>query len=104
MSNEHVGYPRQTSEGNQDHDVQTEQERLLWRNNEVRRAAKDLLLNVEELPPSLPYRAKALEMINDILKIVPVLNSDDEARDERSRQELAERLKRAQQQWKNRNR
>jgi hypothetical protein len=69
-------------------------EQLLWRNNEVRKAAKDLRLNVEALPERFPARGRMLQMISEILTLVPVLDPEDEKRDEFERQELAASLKR----------
>ncbi len=94
MPNEHVGYSRQEPEEHPDKFAEREQENLLWRNNEVRKSAKDLLLNVEELPDNMPYRAKVIQMVTDILTLVPVLDSEDEVRDEHKREELAKGLKR----------
>jgi hypothetical protein len=97
MSHEHGdGAPHEGELPDDQHD------RLLWRNNEVRKAAKDLRLNISALPEDFPTRLRVLQMVDEILALVPVLDADDEARDDQERREFAERLKTSRTAWKNR--
>jgi hypothetical protein len=99
MPNEPVGPSREHGEA---HDATKERDNLLWRNSEVRKAAKDLRLNVEALPAAFANRERVLHMIEEILVLVPVLDPKDEAADERDRADLAESQKHARQIWENR--
>jgi hypothetical protein len=90
MPNEHFGENRAQSDVSNN-----QQERLLWRNNEVRKATKDLRLNIEALPENFPGRSRTLELVSEILTLIPPLDAEDEARDEQQRRELSENLNRA---------
>src|SRR5947209_972655 len=100
MSNETFGSP---AESQRTPDEKELREHLIWRTNEARKAAKDLLLNVDALPFGFPKRDNVLKLIKEILDLVPVLDPGAEAQDEREREELDQSLMRMREGWHRRN-
>lgn len=95
MSNESVEHAHEEEPGDED----WPREELLWRSNEVRKAAKDLRVNVAALPDDFPNRQKILLMVDEILALAPVLDPEGEELYELDRKELAEKGERWRQEF-----
>lgn len=81
-------------QGNEDET--NEQDRLRWNHSELRREAKDLRIIVSQTPENFPNRERLFQIADEVLSLVPIYDQIDEDSDERSREELAESIKRAQ--------
>src|ERR1039458_6965264 len=86
-------------------DEYTESTKLKSTHREIRHAAKEVGMLVENLPTDYPDRGKVVQLANEILALVPVYDQADEEYDERQFQLLEEsrqRNARAFAEWKTR--
>jgi hypothetical protein len=86
-------------------DEYTEADKLRFTHREIRHAAKDISLLVQNFPADYPNRDKVVQLAREVLDLMPVYNAADEAYEESQREQYEESRKlhaRAFQEWKRR--
>jgi hypothetical protein len=67
-------------------------DRLAWNHREIRKEAKDLRTILGQTPKSFLHRERLFQIVDEILSLVPVLDPEDEVRDDEHRKRLHERI------------